>query len=68
MSDEKQWINPHQWVIDLGCRIKYNADKLDELAIADMILEACEPRERKAKADGMAEAGLLILSERLMEL
>jgi hypothetical protein len=56
MSEKPYWVNPNQWVVNLGCKIKYSADSMDELAIADLILEACEVRERKAKADGLREA------------
>lgn len=46
MTDMDRWINPDQWVVDLACKIFYGAvaREMDELAVADLILEACKAR------------------------
>jgi hypothetical protein len=61
-SKSKDWINPHQWIVDLGCKIFYGvADRsIDELEVADMILELIEAAELRGRIAGLREAAKII--------
>jgi hypothetical protein len=61
MTDSKSkmdWVNPHQWIVNIACRIFYGAAdrSMDELEVADMILEIVEAAELRGRIAGLREA------------